>query len=227
MAEARAAEDLALEAALDLAAQEREQLEDNDLQWALRETVHATYSDSLGVTNWESAHVTFDRDGRVPYIEGQSIEVIAPGPDNWDSQRLFLFKILRAHVLPLTNCPYTPPHVLPLITGSYDRTCRVGDTLTGEKRLTLKGHHNVVYAIAFNDRFGFGDKIITGSFDMSAKIWDAHTGACLHTLRGHQTEIVCVAFNPQGTHVATGSIDNTARLWDVGYQPALSSELSL
>ena len=77
------------------------------------ETVHATYNDSLGVTNWESAHVTFDRDGRVPYIEGQSIEVIAPGPDNWDSQRFFLFKILRAHVLPLTNCPYTPPTSCP------------------------------------------------------------------------------------------------------------------
>ena len=31
--------------------------------------------------NWETAHVTFDHGGNVPYIEGQSIGVIAPGPD--------------------------------------------------------------------------------------------------------------------------------------------------
>ena len=35
------------------------------------------------------------------------------------------------------------------------------NTLTGEELLTLEGHKNVVYAIAFNNPFG--DKIITGS----------------------------------------------------------------
>eukprot|EP00439_Symbiodinium_sp_Y106_P016906 s6326_g2.t1 len=34
-----------------------------------------------GDANWETTHVTFDHDGKVPYIEGQSIGVIAPGPD--------------------------------------------------------------------------------------------------------------------------------------------------
>jgi hypothetical protein len=33
---------------------------------------------------------------------------------------------------------------------------------TGEELLTLEGHRNVVYAIAFNNPYG--DKIITGSF---------------------------------------------------------------
>jgi len=31
--------------------------------------------------NWETTHVTFEHGGNVPYIEGQSIGVIAPGPD--------------------------------------------------------------------------------------------------------------------------------------------------
>lgn len=90
------------------------------------------------------------------------------------------------------------------ITGSYDRTCKVWNTVTGEvcvcvclrvivqtidcvrvharaddkfvrcvcvcvcactlvqELLTLEGHKNVVYAIAFNNPFG--DKIITGSY---------------------------------------------------------------
>ena len=50
------------------------------------------------------------------------------------------------------------------ITGSYDRTCKVWNTLTGDELLTLEGHRNVVYAIAFNNPYG--DKIITGSFGM-------------------------------------------------------------
>ena len=40
------------------------------------------------------------------------------------------------------------------ITGSYDRTCKIWDTLSGEELHTLEGHRNVVYAIGFNNPFG-------------------------------------------------------------------------
>merc|ERR1719414_1155627 len=40
-----------------------------------------TLTQETGDANWETTHVTFDHDGNVPYIEGQSIGVIAPGPD--------------------------------------------------------------------------------------------------------------------------------------------------
>lgn len=40
------------------------------------------------------------------------------------------------------------------ITGSYDRTCKVWDTITGKELLKLEGHKNVVYAIAFNNPYG-------------------------------------------------------------------------
>ena len=48
------------------------------------------------------------------------------------------------------------------------------DTMTGEELLSLDGHNNVVYTMAFNNPFG--DKIVTGSFDKKAKIWDTNTG---------------------------------------------------
>ncbi|GFH05723.1 WD_REPEATS_REGION domain-containing protein, partial [Haematococcus lacustris] len=104
-----------------------------------------------------------------------------------------LFKVLRAHILPLTNCAFNKAGDR-FITGSYDRTCKV-------------------YAIAFNNPYG--DKIVTGSFDKTAKLWDAYTGQLYYTLKGHTTEIVCLSFNPQSTMIATGSMDNTAKLWDV------------
>jgi dynein assembly factor with WDR repeat domains 1 len=63
------------------------------------------------------------------------------------------------------------------ITGSYDRTCKIWDSQSGEELHTLEGHKNVVYCIAFNNPFG--DKVVTGSFDKTAKIWDVETGNLL------------------------------------------------
>merc|ERR1712217_397676 len=40
-----------------------------------------TLTEDTGDANWETCHLTFDHGGNVPYIEGQSIGVIAPGPD--------------------------------------------------------------------------------------------------------------------------------------------------
>eukprot|EP00439_Symbiodinium_sp_Y106_P050737 s147_g6.t1 len=40
-----------------------------------------TLTEDTGDANWETCHVTFDHGGKVPYIEGQSIGIIAPGPD--------------------------------------------------------------------------------------------------------------------------------------------------
>jgi len=40
-----------------------------------------TLTEQTGDANWETCHVTFNHGGKVPYIEGQSIGVIAPGPD--------------------------------------------------------------------------------------------------------------------------------------------------
>ena len=118
------------------------------------------------------------------------------------SQKDFaLMKVLRAHILPLTNCAFNKSGDK-FITGSYDRTCKIFDADTGNETHTLEGHKNVVYAIAFNNPYG--DKIITGSFDKTCKLWDANTGQLYYTLRGHATEIVCLAFNPQSTTIATG-----------------------
>jgi ferredoxin--NADP+ reductase len=40
-----------------------------------------TLTEDTGDPNWETTHLTFDHGGNVPYVEGQSIGIIAPGPD--------------------------------------------------------------------------------------------------------------------------------------------------
>lgn len=99
----------------------------------------------------------------------------------------YLFKVLRAHILPLTNVAFNKSGTS-FITGSYDRTCKVWDTASGEELHVLEGHKNVVYAIAFNNPYG--DKIATGSFDKTCKLWSAESGKCFHTYKGHTAEIV-------------------------------------
>merc|ERR1719291_245710 len=47
----------------------------NDVQ---QHTITKPNSNSPGDANWETTHVTFDHGGKVPYVEGQSIGVIAP-----------------------------------------------------------------------------------------------------------------------------------------------------
>ncbi len=117
-------------------------------------------------------------------------------------------------VLWLTGaCFASGGRVARIITGSYDRLCKVWDTSSGEELCSLDGHKNVVYAVAFNNPFG--DKVAAGSFDKTCKLWDTDTGRLFFTLIGHTGEIVYVTFNPQSTMLATGSMDHTARLWDV------------
>lgn len=43
------------------------------------------------------------------------------------NQDFGLFKTLRAHVMPLTNCAFNKSGDK-FITGSYDRTCKIWDT---------------------------------------------------------------------------------------------------
>lgn len=103
--------------------------------------------------------------GRLLLIAKIHLELIEK-LENSDSSDFFLFKILRAHILPLTNCAFNKSGDK-FITGSYDRTCKVWNTITGDELLTLEGHRNVVYAIAFNNPYG--DKVITGSFGNTMK----------------------------------------------------------
>jgi dynein assembly factor with WDR repeat domains 1 len=61
-----------------------------------------------------------------------------------DRSGFFLFKILRAHILPLTNCAFNKSGDK-FITGSYDRTCKV--SMLPMAQTLLRGfagveHHN-------------------------------------------------------------------------------------
>lgn len=51
---------------------------------------------------------------------------------HYEHQDFTLFKVLRAHILPLTNCAFNKSGDR-FITGSYDRTCKVRTTACNNK----------------------------------------------------------------------------------------------
>jgi WD40 repeat protein len=101
-----------------------------------------------------------------------------------------------------------------LATASEDKTAKVWDAATGEELITLSGHANAVWDVAFSPD---GTRLATASPDRTAKVWDAATGEELITLSGHTNRVIGVAFSPLdgGRFLATASLDRTAKVWDV------------
>lgn len=54
---------------------------------------------------------------------------------------------------PLTNCAFNKAGDQ-FVTGSFDATCKVWSTDSGELLMSLKGHKKTVYSVAFNTVYG-------------------------------------------------------------------------
>ncbi|MBW4657861.1 MAG: caspase family protein [Drouetiella hepatica Uher 2000/2452] len=88
----------------------------------------------------------------------------------------------------------------------------VRDLQTGETLRVLKGHKDIIHAIAISPD---GKTLATGSADKTIKLWDLQTGELLQTLVGHAGVIWSLAFHPNGQILTSGGGDSTIRLWDV------------
>jgi dynein assembly factor with WDR repeat domains 1 len=112
----------------------------------------------------------------------------------------------------LTNCAFSKYGDY-FATSSYDRTCKIWDSNSGNLVSILTGHRNAVFCLNFSH---FIDQTIiaTGSFDHTVRLWDLN-GKMLQNLTGHSAEVTSVKFNPNGTYLCSSSLDNTARVWDI------------
>jgi WD40 repeat protein len=92
---------------------------------------------------------------------------------------------------------------------------RIRDAATGQDLLTLPGHDDIAFGVAFSPD---GKRVASaggwGERPAELKVWDAATGKELLDLRGHTNTVWRVAFSPDGKYLASASKDGTARLWD-------------
>jgi hypothetical protein len=87
----------------------------------------------------------------------------------------------------------------------------VWDATSGQELLTLKGHTDTVFGVAFNPD---GQRLASGSGDYTVKVWDATSGQELLTLKGHTGRVYSVAFSPDGRRLASVGGGNV-KVWDV------------
>jgi len=94
----------------------------------------------------------------------------------------------------------------------FTRAVRLYDFASGNLVAVLKGHGDVVHALAFSPDSKY---LISGSGDHVAIIWDVETKSLKHRLEGHTNAIYGVGFTPDSARAVTGSDDRTLRLWSV------------
>lgn len=98
------------------------------------------------------------------------------------------------------------------VPGEPGTVIRLYDFATGKLLGLLKGHDNVVNALAFSPD---GQRLISGSHDYTAIIWDVPGRLLLRRLSGHTDFVLGVGFTPDGERAVTSSFDKTLKLWSV------------
>ncbi|MBN1414353.1 MAG: WD40 repeat domain-containing protein [Bacteroidales bacterium] len=96
--------------------------------------------------------------------------------------------------------------------GSFGKTIRVWDVITGKETVLLEGHEKSTLPVCFSPS---GNRIISGSLDNTVRLWDVVNGAELKKMDVHSDNIFSVAFHPNGRYAASASADKTIRLWDL------------
>ncbi len=97
-----------------------------------------------------------------------------------------------------------------ILTVGRDDVGHLWDAATGQERLELLGHTNIMWKGAFSPD---GRYVFTTSQDKSARMWDAKAGKQLRYFPGHALSAVAgVAVSPDGSEIAIGSYDGAIQL---------------
>ncbi|ETL90446.1 hypothetical protein L917_10910 [Phytophthora nicotianae] len=122
---------------------------------------------------------------------------------------------LTGHDGVVFSLAFNKPHATRLLSGSFDKTCRLWDVQTKTAIGVYRGHAGEVVGAVYAPESSSSECFGSYSVDGTAVVWDTATEKSRLTLSGHSAEVSCLAFDSEDTKlIATGSCDSTVRLWD-------------
>ncbi|MBW4610813.1 MAG: NACHT domain-containing protein [Hassallia sp. WJT32-NPBG1] len=98
-----------------------------------------------------------------------------------------------------------------IASGSYDRTIRIWDIITGQCLRILRGHTGFIFSLTCSPD---AKTLASGSADNTIKLWDIQTGQCFKTLEQHTDWVFSIAWSPDGQILASSSSDGIIKLWN-------------
>jgi len=101
-----------------------------------------------------------------------------------------------------------------LASASSDGTVRLWDAVTGEVKAVLKGHRDIVAAVAFPSSGPSSHRLASASFDGTVKMWDLATGSETRTLSGHRGAVLALVWRRDPDELISAGMDGTVRIWD-------------
>ncbi len=119
-------------------------------------------------------------------------------------------RILNEHGGRVSAIAFDPRDGRSFVTGSYDQTCRVWDTLTGELKPPVLRQSGAIRAVAFSPN---GRAVFVGGHDRIAQLWDLAKGNPIGGPMRHPDAVKTVRFSADGQLALTVSWDQV-RLWD-------------
>jgi WD40 repeat protein len=162
--------------------------------------------------------VTFSPDGASFVTAGESRDV---RPCLWSTTTGKAVRELKEHTHFGTVVAFNPKDGRSFVTGSYDQTCRLWDSATGEPLRPPFHHLGAVRAVAFS---ADGRTILAGGNDGFAQFWDIARGTARGLPLRHPDAVGPVGFSPDGRFALTVSRDQV-RLWDAATGESLGAPL--
>jgi len=137
-------------------------------------------------------------------------KTIATGSEDtiklWQDGSWKFLRELKGHLLGILDLAFTADS-RKLVTGSLDKTVGVWDVATGSQEHILRGHTDVVEAVAIS-----GDRLATAGDD-GIGLWDLRSLAPVVAFQPRSHGAGCLVFSPDGRYLAAGGSDGVVRVY--------------
>ena len=100
-----------------------------------------------------------------------------------------------------------------IITGSFDKTARIWNSVSGAFLTALYGHTGEIVGAEFSKNSS--ELACTCSMDGTARVYHVETGQEVNLFKEHEAEVISCHFNNDGNLLITGSFDENAIIWDI------------